>query len=108
MSSIPSSKPLEQELPPVQNLPREPDAIYQQGKIVARVIDPEIDQQGREIRFAEVYNSDYLLLPDDCEYQNYRILIQRVGDATKIDRAAVHKGRVLREVVAEILGYREQ
>jgi hypothetical protein len=87
---------------------RESDGLYQKGRLVARVLAAEIDSEAREIRFEELSNSDELLLPDDCEFQDYRILIQRVDDATKEDRTALHKGRILRGVTAEILGRREQ
>ena len=93
---------------PVERSGRESDAIYQQDQIVARVIDPQVDTQTKEVRFAEVYNSDNLLLPDECEYQNFKIMIQRIGYATKVEASALHKGRILRTVVADILGYREQ
>ncbi len=87
--------------------PREDDAIYQNRRVVARVADPQVDSEAKEIRFAELYNSDELLLPDECEFQKYTIMVQRIAHATKVDKAAPHKGRVLRDVVAEILGYRE-
>ncbi len=87
---------------------REDEAIYQDNKLVARVLNPVIDQDSREIRFGEVYRSDALLLPEECEFQKYRIMIQRVGFASRVDKASPEKGRVLREVVAEVLGYRMQ
>jgi hypothetical protein len=87
---------------------REPDAIYQGGKLVGRVIGAEVDTARKEIRFAEIYNSDYLMLPDECEFRQYRILVRTIDDATKVSRDSPQKGRILREVVAEILGYREQ
>jgi hypothetical protein len=86
----------------------EQDAIYQGGQVVGRVIDARIDAESREIRFGEIYNSDELLLPDDCEFREYRILIQRMDFAAREERGAAHKGRVLRGVTAEILGFREQ
>jgi hypothetical protein len=86
----------------------EQDAIYQGGRVVGRVLDERVDSGAREIHFGEIYNSDELLLPDDCEFREYRILIQRMEFATREERAAPHKGRVLRGVVAEILGYRKQ
>lgn len=87
---------------------REDSAIYQKDRLVARVVEPEIDSDAREIRFAELYNSDYLLLPDECEFRQHRILIRKIAYATNIDRQEMHKGRILRGVKAEILGYREQ
>jgi hypothetical protein len=87
---------------------RRDDAIYQNDRPAGRTLDVQVDLGAKEIRFGEIYQSDYLLLPDECEYQKYRILVQKVAFAGKLDRSAAHKGRVLRGVVAEILGYREQ
>lgn len=86
----------------------EQDAIYQGGRVVARVLDARVDGEAREIHFGEMYNSDDLLLPDDCEFREYRILVQHIEFAAKEERGAAHKGRVLRGVTAEVLGYREQ
>jgi hypothetical protein len=86
----------------------EEDAIYQEGKVVARVVGPEVRRGAREIHFAEINNSDNLILPEECEFQKYRLMIQRIEYASRIDKNAPEKGRVLRGVVAEILGYREQ
>jgi hypothetical protein len=87
---------------------RDPDAIYQGGRIVARVAEPEIDLKDKEIRFSEIYGSDELLMPEECEFQKYRIMIQTVAWAAKIDRADPGRGRVLKGVVADLLGYTEQ
>jgi len=87
---------------------RDQDAIYQRDKIVARVSGLEIDLEAKELRMAEIYNSDEFLIPEECEFRKYRILVQRIAYATKIDRAEIHKGRILKGVTADILGYREQ
>ncbi len=97
-----------EQIPPAPPQPREPDAIYQGGRLVARVLDPEVDLEAKEIRFGEIFHSDALLLPDECEFQTYKVLVQRITSATKAEPIAVQRGRVLRGVVAEILGYREQ
>ena len=100
-----------EEAPPPQtpaDATRLDDGIYQNNRLVARVLNARVDQQAREIRIDEVYHSDDLLMPDEFEYQKYRALIQKVVFASRVDREAPHKGRVLRGVVAEILGYREQ
>ncbi|MCL5005001.1 MAG: hypothetical protein M1404_00585 [Acidobacteria bacterium] len=86
---------------------RQQDAIYQNGKLVGRVVDSEVDREVNEIRFGEIYESDHLLIPDECEFQNYRIIIQRIVYASKIDKQSERKGRILRGCVAGILGYRE-
>ncbi len=87
---------------------RQDDAIYQGSKLVARAIDADVNPETREITFRELRNSDYLLLPDECEFRKYRIIIRRVEYASRIDKEKPEDGRVLRGVVAEILGYREQ
>ena len=86
---------------------REPDALYQGDRLVARVREPEVNEEAREVRFGEVYNSDTLLLPDECEYQKYVLLVDRIAYSTKVEASAPHKGRVLRGVTAKILRYRE-
>jgi hypothetical protein len=87
---------------------RQENALYQNGRPVAEVLEPRIDATSREIHFAEVYRSDELLIPEDCEFREYRILIQKIGFASRQEAGAAHKGRVLKSVVAEVLGYRQQ
>jgi len=86
----------------------EADAIYQGSKLVARVLGADIDLAAKEIYFSEVNHSDELVLADECEFQKYRIMIQHIEYASRIDKNTPEKGRVLRRVVADILGYREQ
>jgi hypothetical protein len=83
------------------------DAIYQGGKVVGRVVEPDVRLNAREIHFTEINRSDDLVLPEECEFQKYRLMIQRIEYASRIDKNAPENGRVLRGVVAEILGYRE-
>lgn len=87
---------------------READALYQNGRLVARAGKTEVDLETKEIRFDEIHNSEHLMIPEECEFRDYRILIQRIGYATKIQRGEEHKGRVLRGVVCDLLGYREK
>ena len=108
-----NSETVKEKAKPVEPIPdapalREPDAIYQDGKLVGRVSNAEVDLDAKEIRFAEIYQSDLLLLPDECEYQKYKIMIQRITYATTAEPIATRKGRVLKGAIADILGYREQ
>ncbi|MGH9804362.1 MAG: hypothetical protein ACRD4D_04250 [Candidatus Acidiferrales bacterium] len=89
--------------PPV----REPDALYQNGKLAGRAIAFEVDEVGKEVRFDQIENTDDLLLADEFEFQKYNLIARKVGYATKVARDSPHKGRILRGVVAEILSYRE-
>jgi hypothetical protein len=101
-----SQAPTEQTSPPAAS--REPEAIYQKGQMVGRAVDAEIDLDAKEIRFPEMTNTDLLLLPEECEYQQYRILIQKIAYATKVHPSSAQKGRILKGAIAEILGYRQQ
>ena len=99
---------------PVPLAERQPDALYQfdrfgqEQRAVARVLEPEVDEAAQEVRFGEIYNSDDLVLSDECEFQKYRLLVRKIAYAAKIDREASHKGRVLRGVTARLVGTREQ
>lgn len=94
--------------PPLPPAVREKDALYQKSQIVARVSGAQVDEAGKRIRFEEAYNSDNLLLPDECEFQQYIIVIRKIEYATKLDPKALHKGRILRGVEGDILRYRQQ
>jgi len=85
---------------------REPNAIYQKGKLVARVVEPEIDEAGKEVRFNQITDNDELRLPDECEFQKYVLIVRGITQATK--EKSAQRERILHGVVAEIVGYREQ
>lgn len=106
MDTIPPGEPAKGQ--PALGMKRDEDAIYQKGELVGRVLEPQVHSESKEINFLEIYNSDHLLLPDECEFQSYRIVVRKIGYATKVEKESLHKGRILREVKAEILGYREQ
>jgi len=86
---------------------RQDDAIYQDDERVAKTIEAEVDLEAKEIHFGELYESDPLLRPGEGAYQDYRILIRKIAFAASLDKNSPHKGRVLRGVIAEILGHRE-
>jgi len=96
----------------IPTVEREPDAIYQWDsrhgeRLVARVADVEVDEAGKEVRFGEIFKSDDLLLPEECEYQKFILVVRKIAYATKAAKESPQKGRILRGVVAEIVGYRE-
>lgn len=100
-------------LPTIPLSDREDTAIYQWSfhhgeRLVARVVKPEVDESAKQIRFLEITHSDLLLLPNECHYQKYKLEVDTVGDAVKIDTAEPEKGRILRDVTAHIIGYIEQ
>ena len=88
--------------------PREQDALYQGDRIVERVLEVEVDMEAKEVRIGKIYESDGLMIPEECEYQQYRLMIQRIAFASKDEKVGPHRGRVLRGVITDIMGYREQ
>jgi hypothetical protein len=87
---------------------REQEALYQGNRIVARVLEAEVDMEAKEVQIGKIYESDQLMIPEECEYQRYRLLIQRIAFASKDEKDGPHRGRILRGVIADIMGYREQ
>lgn len=101
------------ELPSVPLSDRRDDAVYQWSyfhgdRVVARVVGAEIDDEAREVTFVELTHSDLLFLVDPCEFGKYKIEIDTVGDAMKVDKSEPEKGRILRQVKGRITGYVEQ
>lgn len=87
---------------------REQDALYQKGKIVARVVGTDVDLGSKEVRFDEIVSSDDLVLADECEFQKYTIFIRKIAFATREDHREGRQGRTLAGCTAEILGHLEQ
>ena len=100
-------------LPAIPLSDREQDGVYQWSfhhgdRLVARVVKPQIDESSKRVTFVEITHSDLLLLPDECQFQKFKLEIDAVGDAIKVDKIEPEKGRILREVTAHITGYVEQ
>lgn len=100
-------------LPAIPLSERDADAIYQWSfhhgdRLVARVVKASVDESAKRVTFMEITHSDLLLLPDECHFQKYKLAIDAVGDAIKVDKVEPEKGRILREVTAHITGYVEQ
>lgn len=81
--------------------------LSQNGKFAGRALGVEVDAARKEVRFSEIDNTDDLWLPERFEFQNYILIVRKVAFATRVLREAPQKGRVLKGVVAEIVGYRE-
>ena len=93
--------------PPKPPATREPEALYQKNKFAGRAVGYEIDEVGKEVRFNEIHNTDDLLLPEECEFQKFVLIVRKVAYATKVARESPQQGRILKGVVAETVGYRE-
>lgn len=81
--------------------------LSQNGKFAGRALGVEVDAASKLVRFSEIDNTDDLWLPERFEFQNYILIVRKVAFATRVLREAPQKGRVLKGVVAEIVGYRE-
>lgn len=103
-----ATEPVGQEDRQCETAERQEDAIYQKNRVVARVLGPEINLEAKQIHFTEINNSDELLLPDECEFRQHRIVVRKIGYATKVERHSLENGRILQDVKAEILGNRQQ
>ena len=86
---------------------READGIYQNDKLVARVRTPEVKEQDKQVHFAEVYDSDFLSLLDECEFGKYTLIVRTIDTATKVGANHEAAPRKLTDVTAEIVSYRE-
>jgi len=100
-------------LPTIPLTERDDNAIYQWSfhhgqRLVAQVVKPAVDESAKQVKFLEITHSDLLLLPNECHYQKYKLEIDTVGDAVKVDGTEPEKGRILRDVSAHITGYVEQ
>ena len=86
---------------------REFDAIYQTGKIVARVSGIKIDQGNHKILFEEVYNSQTLDLEAEFEFEKWRLKFVGAESIIGLDTSQPQKGQIISQAVCELLGVRK-
>jgi hypothetical protein len=86
---------------------RELDAIYQTGKIVARVSSIKIDKGNHKILFEEIYNSQTLNLEAEFEFQKWRLKFLGAESITSLDTSQPHKGQIITQAVCDLLGARK-
>ena len=88
----------------VQNIPvREPDGIYQQDKLVARVNGAKIDEANKSAFFQEIYQSNTLDLNQPFTYQHYKLRFVSFKTFAGVTMPHIEKGQVMTEVKCEIL-----
>ena len=85
---------------------REKDSIYQDGKIVAKIIEGKINQQNNAYFFKEIYNSNNLNLEKEFEFQKFKLKHKRHESGTYLDVTQPHKGKIIENVICEIIGER--
>ncbi len=64
--------------PPEWVATRDPNKIYQDGKVVADVTGP-VREEGQQVHFAQLANTSNLDARRDLEYQRHTLRIVRVG-----------------------------
>lgn len=85
---------------------REKDALYQGGRILARVSGAVIDEAKSTVRFDEIYNSNELNLGAEFEFQKWRLRFRSAESVTMVLASAPQKGRIIEKAVCEIAGLR--
>lgn len=85
---------------------REPDAIYQSGKIVARTTGETVSELNEVIKFDEIYQSNGLDLNSPFEFRKWRIEFVHAGTMTQLKINAPQKGKILETVKCKIVGTR--
>ncbi len=86
---------------------REAYAIYQSGKIVARVSGVKIDRHNHKIFFEEVYNSQTLNLEAEFEFQKWRLKFLGAELIISLDTSQPQKDQIITQAVCDLLSTRE-
>lgn len=76
---------------------REQDAIYQTGKLVARVSEPKVDEAHATINFSEIYNSNPLDENSEFEFGRWRLKLRSYRLMVGLNVSAPQKGRIFYE-----------
>ncbi len=85
---------------------RELDALYQDGKIVARVVGPQYDDKHARLYFEEIYNSRAADLSRELEYQKWRLKFLGAETLIGMLSSAPEKGQIIQKATCEVLGER--
>jgi hypothetical protein len=85
----------------------EMDAIYQDGKIVARVAGARYDDTKGKIYFEEISNSRALDLSREFEYQKWQLKFVGAEALIGMLASAPEKGQIIQKVVCDVLGERK-
>jgi hypothetical protein len=85
---------------------REKDALYQNGKIVARIIDATVRESKAEVFFEEIYKSNELSIDSEFEFQKYRLRLRSAETLNMFNSSSPQKGRIITKAVCEIIGER--
>jgi hypothetical protein len=85
---------------------REKDALYQNGQIVARIINANVRENEAKVFFEEIYKSNDLDLGSEFEFQKYRLRFQSAETLTMINVSSPQKGRIIEKAACEIISER--
>jgi len=85
---------------------RDPDKLYQNGKIVGVVHGVVVDEAKRTISFEKVDRALNLDVSKEFEYQKWRVRHKGEDTVAEIGGLAMEQNRVFGNMVCEILGTR--
>lgn len=85
---------------------REKDALYQNGQIVAHIIDAAVRESEAKVFFEEIYKSNELDLGSEFEFQKYRLRFRSAETLTMLNASSPHKARIITKAECKIIGER--
>ena len=86
---------------------RDPDKLYQNGKVVGVVHGVVMDEAKRTISFAKVDQALNLDVSKEFEYQKWRVRHMAKDVVSNIGGLAMEQNRVFGNMVCEIVGTRK-
>lgn len=85
---------------------REQDSIYQNDKIVGKIIGEKISVKERILSFEEIFQSNELDTNQEFEFRKWRVKIKHIETMTNMSSSAPQKGRIMEKVDCVITGTR--
>lgn len=83
---------------------RENDAIYQNGRIVGRIMGDAVNDD--IISFSEIYQCNEFDFNSEFEFRKWRLRLDRIDEMIMNDSSASHKGKIMRGISCKIVGER--
>lgn len=85
---------------------REQDSIYQNDKIVGKIIGEKINVKEKILSFEEIFQSNELDTNQEFEFRKWRVKIKHIETMANMSSSDPQKGRILEKVVCIITGTR--
>jgi len=85
---------------------RETDGVYQDGKVVGRVLQAVLDPKNDRMQFEEIYNSSNLDQAREFEYQKWCLKLRGFLSIVQLNTSTPEKGQIIEKAVCEVIGVR--